>query len=45
MVLASNIVIDPEEKMQFSSLFDSMNFDAKLVALRAKLDELMAAES
>ena len=45
VVLASNILIDPEGRMQFRSLLDTPNFDAKLVALRARLEELMAAES
>ena len=42
VVLASNILIDPEGRMQFRSLLDTTNFDAKLVGLRAKLDELLA---
>ena len=44
VVLASNILIDPNGKMQFRSLLDTTNFDAKLVSLRAKLDELMAED-
>ncbi|MDA0349813.1 MAG: TlpA disulfide reductase family protein [Verrucomicrobia bacterium] len=42
VVLASNILIDPKGKMQFRSLLDTSNFDAKLVGLRGKLDELLA---
>ncbi|MDN3687456.1 peroxiredoxin family protein [Cyclobacterium jeungdonense] len=44
VMLASNILIDPEGKIQFFSLLDSKNFDAKLVDLKAKLDELLASE-
>jgi hypothetical protein len=42
--IASNLIIDREGKIQFYSLLDSRNFDAKLVALSARLDELLAAE-
>jgi peroxiredoxin len=42
--IASNLIIDREGKIQFYSLLDSMNFDAKLVALTARLEELLAAE-
>lgn len=41
IMLASNILIDPNGDIQFLSLLDSKNFDAKLVGLRAKLDELL----
>lgn len=44
VMLASNILIDPEGKIQFLSLLDSQNFDAKLVDLKARLDELLAAK-
>jgi len=44
VMLASNMLIDPEGKIQFLSLLDSKNFDAKLVELRAKLDELLATQ-
>lgn len=40
--IASNLIIDPEGKVQFYSLLDSRNFDAKLIALRARLDALLA---
>ncbi len=40
--IASNLIIDPEGKIRFYSLLDSVNFDAKLVALIARLDELLA---
>ena len=42
--IASNLIIDGEGKIRFYSLLDSANFDAKLVALRARLDELLAAK-
>lgn len=42
VMLASNILIDPEGIIQFLSLLDSKNFDAKLVDLKSKLDELLA---
>jgi len=42
--IASNLIIDPEGKIQFYSLLDSRNFDAKLISLQARLDELLAAE-
>lgn len=39
--IASNLIIDPEGRIQFYSLLDSRNFDAKLIALKARLDELL----
>ncbi|WP_186757214.1 TlpA family protein disulfide reductase [Echinicola salinicaeni] len=41
VMLASNMLIDKEGKIRFMSLLDSKNFDAKLVALKAKLDEVL----
>ena len=41
VILASNILLDPQGRIQFRSLLDTTNFDAKLVNLRAKLDELL----
>ena len=43
--IASNLIIDREGRIRFYSLLDSMNFDAKLVALRARLDALLAEET
>lgn len=40
--IASNLLIDPEGTIRFYSLLDSKNFDAKLVALTARLEELLA---
>ena len=39
--IASNLIIDREGRIRFFSLLDSANFDARLVALRARLDELL----
>ncbi|WP_215225509.1 peroxiredoxin family protein [Echinicola shivajiensis] len=41
VMLASNMLIDKEGNIRFMSLLDSKNFDAKLVALKAKLDEIL----
>ena len=41
VVLASNLLIDPEGKIQFMSLLDSRNFDAKLIDLKKRLNELL----
>ncbi len=40
--IASNLIINAQGKIAFYSLLDSVNFDAKLVALKARLDELLA---
>ncbi len=39
--IASNLIIDREGKIQFYSLLDTANFDARLIALQAKLDRLL----
>lgn len=39
--IASNLIIDREGKIQFYTLLDSKNFDAKLIALTAKLKQLL----
>lgn len=41
VMLASNLIIDPNGNIQYMSLLDTQNFDAKLVALRNKMDELL----
>ncbi|PHN05263.1 peroxiredoxin family protein [Flavilitoribacter nigricans] len=41
VMLASNLLIDPEGKIRFFSLLDSQNFDAQLVDLKAVLNELL----
>ena len=40
VMLASNLLIDPEGTIQFLSLLDSKNFDAELIALKNRLNEL-----
>lgn len=42
--IASNLIIDREGKIRFYSLLDSANFDAKLVALTARLEKLLAGQ-
>ncbi len=39
--IAGNLIIDKAGMIQFYSLLDSMNFDARLVGLKAKLDALL----
>lgn len=39
--IASNLIIDPEGKIQFFSLLDTKTFDAKLTALTKRLEELL----
>ena len=41
--IASNLIIDREGRIQFYTLLDSANFDARLVQLKAELDQLLAA--
>ena len=42
--IASNLIIDRDGKVRFYSLLDSVHFDAKLLALTARLDQLLAAK-
>jgi peroxiredoxin len=42
--LASNLIIDRDGRIQFYSLLNSRDFDAKLVQLRTRLDQLLAAK-
>ncbi len=42
VMLASNMLVDPQGNIRFMSLLDSKNFDAKLLGLKAKLNELLA---
>jgi len=39
--IASNLIIDKDGKVRFYALLDSVNFDAKLVALQEKLNDLL----
>ena len=41
VTLASNLLIDREGKIQFFTLLDSQDFDAKLVDLEARLNEIL----
>lgn len=41
IMLASNLLIDPEGKIQFMSLLDTKNFDVELTELKSRLDELL----
>jgi DsbC/DsbD-like thiol-disulfide interchange protein len=43
--IASNLIIDREGRIRFYSLLDSANFDARLRALTACLDELLTEET
>jgi peroxiredoxin len=40
--IASNLILDREGKIRFYSLLDTASFDAKLVALTARLEELLS---
>jgi peroxiredoxin len=40
--IASNLIIDREGRIRFFTLLDSAHFDARLVALQARLDALLA---
>ena len=44
VAIAGNLIIGPEGRIRFFTLLDSMNFDARLVALQARLDELLAEQ-
>jgi peroxiredoxin len=40
--IAANLIIDGEGRIRFFSLLDSAHFDARLVQLTARLEELLA---
>ena len=42
VVLASNLIIDREGKIQFYSLLNTVSFDAKLTQARKRIDELLS---
>lgn len=42
VMVASNLLIDRQGRIRFFSLLDTARFDAKLIALRALLDEMLA---
>ena len=41
IMLASNMLIDPQGNIQFMSLLDTKNFDIKLINLKKRLNELL----
>jgi len=41
VMLASNLLIDPDGNIKYMSLLDSKNFDAELIQLKKRLDELL----
>lgn len=41
VVIGSNLIIDPEGKIQFFDLLNTTSFDAKLLKLQSRLDQLM----
>jgi peroxiredoxin len=43
-MVAANLLIDREGRVRFFSVLDSARFDARLVGLRAVLDDLLAAQ-
>jgi hypothetical protein len=43
--IASNLIIDREGIVCFFTLLDTRTFDARLVALSTRLDELLAADA
>jgi len=45
VAIASNLIIDKEGKICFYSLLDSANFDAKLISLTKRLDQVLVADS
>lgn len=42
VMIASNLIIDKQGKIRFFSVLDTKGFDAKLIALQAQLDKLLA---
>ena len=44
IAIASNVIVGRDGKIAFFSLLDSQRFDAKLVALEAKLVSMLAEE-
>ncbi|MBX2822580.1 MAG: TlpA family protein disulfide reductase [Rhodothermaceae bacterium] len=44
VMIASNLIIDGEGMVRFMSLLDTNNFDAKLIALRVQLEEVLAEQ-
>lgn len=45
IAIASNLIIDATGRMSFFSLLDTTSFDAKLLTLRERLEQLLAEVS
>jgi peroxiredoxin len=43
VAIGSNLIIDDKGTIQFFDLLNTTSFDAKLIKLKARLDELMTA--
>lgn len=41
VMIASNVIIDPQGRIRFMSVLDTANFDARLIQLQATLDGLL----
>lgn len=44
VMIASNVIIDPQGRIRFMSVLDTANFDARLIQLQATLDGLLAGK-
>jgi peroxiredoxin len=44
VAIASNLIIDDKGKIQFFDLLNTTSFDAKLIKLQARLDELLTGK-
>ena len=42
VAIGSNLIIDDKGKIQFFDLLNTTSFDAKLIKLQARLDQLLA---
>ena len=45
VAIGSTLLLDRDGVIRFNSLLDSMHFDAKLTALTAKLEEMLAEKN
>lgn len=41
VAIAANLIIDPDGTIQYFALLDSKNFDARLIGLQRRLDDLL----
>jgi len=44
VMIASNLIIDRQGKIRFFSVLDTTKFDAKLIALQKRLDQVLATQ-